>query len=59
MGYCDKWKGVQRMKITDKELLEFFGSDDPKEIARYMSIWINDIAKGNTSIKELIKDIKE
>ena len=47
------------MKITDKELLEFFGSDEPKEIARYMSIWINDIAKGNTSIKELIEEIKD
>ena len=45
--------------ITEEELLEFFGSDDPKEIARYMSIWINDIAKGNTSIKELIEEIKD
>ena len=27
--------------ITEEELLEFFGEDEPKEIARYMSIWIN------------------
>ena len=47
------------MKITDKELLKFFGSDDPKEIARYMSIWINDIAKGNVSIKDFIEEVKE
>ena len=45
--------------ITPEELLEFFGEDEPKEIARYMSIWINDIAKGNVSIKEFIEEVKE
>ncbi len=45
--------------ITHEELLEFFGEDEPKEIARYMSIWINDIAKGNVSIKEFIEEVKE
>lgn len=44
--------------ITEKELLDFFGEDEPKEIARYLSIWINDIAKGNTSIKEFIEEIR-
>jgi hypothetical protein len=47
------------MIITEKELLEFFGEDEPKEIARYMSIWINDIARGNTSIKEFIEEMKD
>jgi hypothetical protein len=45
--------------ITEEELLEFFGEDEPKEIARYMSIWINGIAKGDTSIKEFIEEVKE
>jgi hypothetical protein len=45
--------------IKEEELLEFFGEDEPKEIARYMSIWINDIAKGNTSIKEFIEEVKD
>ena len=45
--------------ITHEELLEFFGEDEPKEIARYMSIWINDIAKGNVSIKDFIEEVKE
>ena len=40
--------------ITHEELLEFFGEDEPKEIARYMSMWINEIANGDVSIQEFI-----
>ena len=47
------------MKITDKELLKFFGEDDPKEIARYMSIWINAIARGEATAEHFILEVKE
>ena len=45
--------------ITEEELLEFFGEDEPKEIARYMSIWINAIARGEATAEHFILETRE
>jgi hypothetical protein len=47
------------MIITEKELLKFFGEDEPKEIARYMSIWINAIARGEATAEHFILEAKD
>ena len=47
------------MIITEKELLEFFGEDEPEEIARYMSIWINAFANGSATAEHFILEVRQ
>ena len=42
-------------KITEDEILEFFGEDEPSEIARYLASNMNLLANGHYSIEEFIE----
>lgn len=44
-----------KKKITQDELLEFFGEDEPIEIARYLASNMNLLASGHYSIEEFIE----
>lgn len=41
--------------ITENELLTFFNEDEPCEIARYMSINMNELQKGKITIEQFIE----